>query len=79
MCRLYSSGKEEKSDQGKNFAAHVHQHDSTPFFGVAEIALLRYWDALAYLPGFMICLAFKEVQNVFVDSSFWRIDHGVNN
>ncbi len=24
----------------------------------------------------MFCLAFKEVQNVFVDSSFWRIVHG---
>ncbi len=24
----------------------------------------------------MICLAFKEVRNVFVDSSFWRIVHG---
>ena len=24
----------------------------------------------------MICLALKEVQNVFVDGSFWRITHG---
>ena len=24
----------------------------------------------------MICLAFKEVRNVFVDSSFWCIVHG---
>ena len=24
----------------------------------------------------MICLAFKEVRNVFVDGSFWHIVHG---
>jgi hypothetical protein len=24
----------------------------------------------------MICLAFKEVRNVFVDSLFWRVVHG---
>ena len=60
----------------QNFAAHVHQHDSTPFVGVAEITLLRSRYALASLPGFVICLAFKEVRNVFVDSSFWRIVHG---
>ncbi len=47
-----------------------------PFIGVAEITLLRYWDSLASLPGFMIRLAFKEVQNVFVDSLLWRVVHG---
>ena len=37
---------------------------------------LQNWDALAFPPGIMICLAFKEVRNVFVDGSFWHIVHG---
>ncbi len=47
-----------------------------PFVGVAEIALLLYWDALTFLPSFVICCAFKEVQDVFVDGSLRRIVHG---
>jgi hypothetical protein len=63
-------------DGGKHFAAYIHQHDSTPFVGVAEIAFLWYGDALTFLPGFVICLTFKEFRNVFVEDLLVSIVHG---
>jgi hypothetical protein len=53
---------------GEDFTADVHQHYTTPFIGIRKIALFGNWNALACMPSIVVCFAFKEGNNVCMDS-----------